>query len=81
MRVPPGAPTRGVALHLTSSRPTFPRSHNDYQRHLPYLWLLPAFEVQKLRRWGSGQAPEEIITQITETVRRCSHVDVAARLC
>jgi non-lysosomal glucosylceramidase len=29
--------------------------HNDYQRHLPYLWLMPQFEIEKLRRWGSGQ--------------------------
>ena len=29
--------------------------HNDYQRHLPYLWLTPQFEAQKLRKWASGQ--------------------------
>jgi non-lysosomal glucosylceramidase len=29
--------------------------HNDYQRHLPYLWLFPQFEVQKLRKWATGQ--------------------------
>lgn len=29
--------------------------HNDYQRHLIYLWLFPQFEIQKLRKWGSGQ--------------------------
>lgn len=29
--------------------------HNDYQRHLPYLWLLPQIESQKLRKWASGQ--------------------------
>ena len=29
--------------------------HNDYQRHLPYLWLMPQFEAQKLRKWASGQ--------------------------
>lgn len=29
--------------------------HNDYQRHLPYLWLAPQFEIQKLKKWGSGQ--------------------------
>lgn len=32
--------------------------HNDYQRHLMYLWLMPDFEAQKLRKWGSGQAPD-----------------------
>jgi len=29
--------------------------HNDGQRHLPYLWLMPQFEIGKLRKWGSGQ--------------------------
>jgi len=29
--------------------------HNDYQRHLPYLWTMPQFEAQKLRKWASGQ--------------------------
>jgi non-lysosomal glucosylceramidase len=29
--------------------------HNDYQRHLPYLWLMPQIETQKLRKWASGQ--------------------------
>jgi len=29
--------------------------HNDYQRHLPYMWLAPQFEAQKLRKWASGQ--------------------------
>lgn len=32
--------------------------HNDYQRHLPYLWLLPEFELSKMRKWGSGQATD-----------------------
>lgn len=27
--------------------------HNDYQRHLLYLWAYPRFEVQKLEAWGS----------------------------
>jgi non-lysosomal glucosylceramidase len=35
--------------------------HNDYQRHLPYLWLLPQIEAQKLRKWGSGQDPTGFI--------------------
>ena len=30
--------------------------HNDYQRHLPYLWMFPEFERQKLVKWGSGQS-------------------------
>jgi len=29
--------------------------HNDYQRHLPYVWLFPEFETQKLREWATGQ--------------------------
>lgn len=29
--------------------------HNDYQRHLPYIWLMPEFEIGKLRKWASGQ--------------------------
>lgn len=37
--------------------------HNDYQRHLPYLWLMPQYEAQKLRKWGSGQAPEGYIQE------------------
>eukprot|EP00698_Gefionella_okellyi_P024626 TRINITY_DN8763_c0_g1_i1.p1 TRINITY_DN8763_c0_g1~~TRINITY_DN8763_c0_g1_i1.p1 ORF type:complete len:1014 (+),score=226.22 TRINITY_DN8763_c0_g1_i1:103-3144(+) len=32
--------------------------HNDYQRHLPYLWLFPRTEMQKMREWGAGQ-PED----------------------
>ena len=27
--------------------------HNDYQRHLIYLWAFPEFEQQKVRAWGS----------------------------
>ena len=27
--------------------------HNDYQRHLPYLWMFPQFERQKVKAWGS----------------------------
>jgi len=37
--------------------------HNDYQRHLPYLWLMPDFEAQKLRKWASGQPPEGYIQE------------------
>lgn len=29
--------------------------HNDYQRHLIYLWTMPQYEIQKLRKWASGQ--------------------------
>eukprot|EP00048_Salpingoeca_helianthica_P016203 m.230998 g.230998 ORF g.230998 m.230998 type:complete len:1044 (-) comp18208_c0_seq1:66-3197(-) len=29
--------------------------HNDYQRHLPYIWLFPRFELSKIARWGEGQ--------------------------
>lgn len=32
--------------------------HNDYQRHLPYLWLFPENEVQKMEKWASGQVTE-----------------------
>jgi len=32
--------------------------HNDYQRHLPYIWLFPAFEKSKLFKWGEGQAKD-----------------------
>lgn len=32
--------------------------HNDYQRHLPYLWLFPEFEAQKLRKWATGQGSD-----------------------
>jgi non-lysosomal glucosylceramidase len=32
--------------------------HNDYQRHLPYLWLLPEFELQKSRIYAAGQASD-----------------------
>lgn len=27
--------------------------HNDYQRHLLYLWAYPRFETQKLEAWGT----------------------------
>ena len=27
--------------------------HNDYQRHLPYIWMVPEFERQKLNAWGT----------------------------
>ena len=27
--------------------------HNDYQRHLPYIWMVPEFERQKLTAWGT----------------------------
>ena len=30
--------------------------HNDYQRHLPYLWVVPTFDLSKMRKWASGQA-------------------------
>ena len=30
--------------------------HNDYQRHLPYFWVVPEFDVSKLRQWATGQA-------------------------
>jgi non-lysosomal glucosylceramidase len=29
--------------------------HNDYQRHLPYVWLFPDNEVNKMLKWASGQ--------------------------
>jgi non-lysosomal glucosylceramidase len=33
--------------------------HNDYQRHLMYLWLFPSFEANKLDAWSSfAQAPD-----------------------
>lgn len=32
--------------------------HNDYQRHLHYLSVMPEFEYSKLRKWGSGQAKD-----------------------
>ena len=37
--------------------------HNDYQRHLPYLWTMPEFEVGKLRKWASGQDPSGYIQE------------------
>jgi hypothetical protein len=27
--------------------------HNDFQRHLLYQWMFPAFERQKVEAWGS----------------------------
>lgn len=38
---------------LTSSRLLF--LYFLSQRHLPYLWLMPQIESQKLRKWASGQ--------------------------
>ena len=38
--------------------------HNDYQRHLLYLWLMPQFEFSKMRAWGSfGQDPDGHIVE------------------
>ena len=38
--------------------------HNDFQRHLIYLWLMPQFEVSKMRAWGSfGQASDGHIVE------------------
>jgi len=37
--------------------------HNDAQRHLPYLWLLPEYPTQLLRKWASGQMPEGYIQE------------------
>ena len=34
--------------------------HNDYQRHLLYIWAFPEFETQKMEGWGSwAQDPED----------------------
>eukprot|EP01051_Picozoa_sp_SAG22_P001826 SAG22_NODE_75_length_22256_cov_45.062960_13_plen_232_part_00 len=34
--------------------------HNDYQRHLLYLWMFPEFEEQKVEGWGSwAQDPKD----------------------
>lgn len=29
--------------------------HNDYQRHLPYLWVVPDFEIQKSKLYEHCQ--------------------------
>ena len=29
--------------------------HNDYQRHLPYIWAAPRFEISKFREYARGQ--------------------------
>ena len=42
--------------HGTSPPPTGCSIHNDYQRHLGYLWVMPFFETSKMREWASGQA-------------------------
>jgi hypothetical protein len=34
--------------------------HNDYQRHLLYIWAFPEFETQKMEAWGSwAQDPKD----------------------
>ena len=38
--------------------PDVDSQHNDHQRHLPYLWLMPEFEVSKMVKWASGQAAD-----------------------
>ena len=30
--------------------------HNDYQRHLPYLWAAPRFEISRFRKYAEGAA-------------------------
>ena len=47
---PPHPPT-----HPTHPAPA-PRS--DYQRHLPYIWAAPAFEINKFRKYTQGQYPD-----------------------
>jgi non-lysosomal glucosylceramidase len=32
--------------------------HNDYQRHLPYIWAAPEFEISKFREYAFGQAKD-----------------------
>jgi len=38
--------------------PDLDSQHNDHQRHLPYLWLMPQFEQSKMKKWASGQASD-----------------------
>ena len=44
-----------MRARLLSLRTSLHTQHNDYQRHMMYLWLMPLFEAGKLRKWGSGQ--------------------------
>ena len=46
--------------------------HNDYQRHLAYLWVMPFFETSKMREWASGQAGDGHIQVCDGNILFCS---------
>jgi non-lysosomal glucosylceramidase len=37
--------------------------HNDYQRHLPYIWTMKEFEISKLEKWGASIYPDDHIPE------------------
>ena len=55
---PPPHTRARARTHLPthSDCPDVDSIHNDYQRHLPYLWVVPTFDLSKMRQWATGQA-------------------------
>jgi uncharacterized protein (DUF608 family) len=53
--------------HEANDCPDLDSVHNDYQRHLPYLWAVPTFELQKSELYQScqraGDADDGMITE------------------
>ena len=40
--------------------------HNDYQRHLPYLWNLPQIEMQLAATLAAQETARRIRTEVTQ---------------
>ena len=49
--------------HEANDCPDLDSVHNDYQRHLPYLWAVPEFEAQKSALYQNCQQPDGMITE------------------
>ena len=52
--------------HEANDCPDLDSVHNDYQRHLPYLWAVPTFETQKSELYQSCQETGNDDGMITE---------------
>jgi hypothetical protein len=55
--------TFSLFFFLFNPPPDLDSVHNDYQRHLPYLWAVPQFELQKSELYESCQQPDGMITE------------------
>jgi non-lysosomal glucosylceramidase len=52
--------------HEANDCPDLDSVHNDYQRHLPYLWAVPSFEMQKSELYQACQETGVDAGMITE---------------